>query len=191
MRVMGFRGPECTTCRRPDVGDIHRLLDEGGSIRGVAAKFGIGESTLRLHMKHRAPVHAATPPTAPATAARPKVPPAPPSPLAGRQRPPDSGALPLDDLEGRLRQLARTADKLREEVEDADLSPRDRGQILGQARATVESMAKIHMALSEGREEKLVAAPEWAALRERIVEILAPWPEARVALEDGLREEAA
>lgn len=185
---MGFRGPECSTCRRSDVGDIHRAIDGGDSIRGVASRYGIGESTLRLHLKHRQPA-----PAAPTSATKPKVPPAPPSPPAGRQRPPDSdrGALPLDDLEGRLRQLARTADKLREEVEDSELSPRDRGQVLNQARATVESMAEIHFKLVEGREEKIVASPEWAALKERIVEILAPWPEARVALEDGLREEAA
>lgn len=186
---MGFRGPECSTCRRSDVEDIHRALDGGDSVRGVARRYGIGESTLRLHLKHRQ----AASQTRPGTPQGSKPGPARQATSAGAQRPPDSdrGVLPLDDLEGRLRQLAASADKLRAEVEDSGLSPRERGQVLGQARDTVESMAKIHMKLSEGREEKFLASPEWAALKERVLDLLAPWPDARQALENGLREDAA
>lgn len=192
-------GPECKVCGDPRVGDIHRALDAGGGVNETARGYGFPPTTLKRHLRHRAPgpsgpvaspspVHDADRPTPPPVRQR-QAAPVQPEEDAGPSSPrrpsvPD-GDLPLDDLEGRLHQLARTADGLRRDAEEGTL--RERGAALGEARRTVESMHKIHEALAESRELRMIESDEWATLRGRVLEVLAPFPPARAALLEAMR----
>jgi len=181
--AMSVRGPECSTCNRPDVGDIHRALDAQESQRSVAKRFGINEATLRFHLKHREEREREKAAAAKAAARAPKAP--------DSSRRAAGGPIPLDDLESRIVQLADTADRFRKEVENAGYTPRERGQCLSQAVAAVRAMMETAEKLAEGRETRILSTPEWSALRGRLVELLAPFPEALAAVETGLREDVA
>jgi hypothetical protein len=169
--------PPCSVCAHPRHEDLHRTLEAGGGVNATARDFGLNPSTLKLHLKHR-PVKLTGQGSGPAgelTGQRPDEPPA------------DEGELPLGDLEGRLRQLVRTADGLRRDAEASDLPVRERAAALGQCRQTTAAAIDLHLELQEGRELALLQSPEWVALRARVLELLLPFPEARAALLEGLR----
>lgn len=195
-------------CRHPRLDDIHRALDAGEGLRAVARAFQTSPQSLTRHKPHRiaspspAPPAGDPAPPAPAEAkAAPNSPRAEPAPEGRREgdeldeprEPPDVGAAigtTAGGLLQRMRQLELTADKLRTEAESPGMTLRDRGQALGEARRTVESMAKIATALSKSREMAVLESEEWARIRSVVIETLRPFPEARVALLEGLRRYA-
>lgn len=160
---------ECSTCTHHRIEDIHRGLDAGDGVNATARAFGIPPATLKLHLKHR-------PVAAPARA---------PAPEADEPEP-VGGELPLGDLDGRLRQVTRTADRLRKEAEDGSLTPRERGAALGECRRTVETMIDLAERIAKGRETDLLKSAQWAELRSFLLETLLPYPKARAALVEAL-----
>ena len=171
--------------------DIHRLVDEQG-IRPAAKKHKIPEASLRLHLKHREtspaparrPAKPATPPEPPAASKAPPAPPAaplppPPEPTAAE---PD---LPLDDLDGRIRQLNRSADRLRVAAEHGPL--RERGAALNACRAATAEAVALAAKRDQGREPELLTSKAWVELRRELVEALVSFPDAAAAVAQVLR----
>lgn len=183
---------ECSTCARPDLGDIHRAIDAGGGINKTARIFKIPPATLKLHLRHRSEVDARrqrpeAPPSSPSPSSAPTPAPEPSKP-ARAEEPAASAVepdLPLGDLEGRIAQLARTADRLRVAAENGTL--RERGAALGEARRTVETLTDLHLRLSHGREADLLRSSQWVALRAVLLDALGPFPEAREAVTEAMR----
>jgi hypothetical protein len=179
---------ECSICAHARVQDIHRTLDAGDGVNATARAFGVSPTSLKRHLVHRSPP-GPTPLETTRSADRPAPANQPRDELdqadqAGPQAviEPD---LPLDDLEGRLHQVTRSADRLRVAAEAGTL--RERGSALGECRKTVETMMSLAEQLRRGRETALLQSAEWTALRTIILDALRLFPEARGALGAALR----
>jgi hypothetical protein len=175
---------------------MERVVNAGESVNKAARSFGVDRMTLTRHMAHaeertgnapEAPAPAPPPPAPPPEAPKaPQAPSAAPEPPSTPPPPADpEPELPLEDVEGRIRQLARAADRLRRDAEHGEL--RARGAALGEARRTVESMQELVKELAKGREERLVASDEWRRVKGVILDALKPFAPARDALLEALR----
>lgn len=177
-------GPSCSTCARTDLADVHRMVDTKG-VSAAARHYGIKKPTLILHLKHRQkpaePVPAPEPSPLPVEASAPVPPKAepPPAPLAAE------ADLPLDDIEGRIRQLARTADRLRVAAEHGTL--RDRGAALNACRAATAEAAELQAKRDQGREPDLLSSKAWQRVRRELVEALEAFPDAAAVVLQRLR----
>lgn len=142
----------------------------------MARAYGVDEKTIRRHGAHR---------TAQQTAKAIRPTPASEAPTEPQAAEAD---LPLGDVDGRIRQLARTADRLRAAAEAPGSTLRERGTALGEARRTVESMGALATARDKGREIQILQSPEWAEARKAVVAELGAVPGGLEAL---VRAEAA
>jgi len=161
-------GPPCSLCQRPDVADIEAAAKAQGN-RAAGRAFGIHEATIRKHLAH-----------VPKPKAKAEAAPAPPAP------PP--AALAPDDIDGRLRQLAETADTLRADASQPGAPLGVRGQALNACRSTTAEIAKLVAAREQGREPELLTSPAWLAVRKRIVDALVAFPEAARVVAGVMRE---
>lgn len=180
-------GPSCSTCARPDLADIHRAVD-ATNVSAAARRFGLVRPTLILHLKHRDESPAPARATAGLVQIQKGAPAeqVPPVPERPPPKPPLPGQLPLDDLDGRIQQLAGAADTLRAAASEGPL--RDRAVALNAARSTIATLAELHEKREQGREPELLTSKAWLTVRTAIVDELQSHPAALVAVAARLRQ---
>ena len=150
----------CTICTHPERHAIEREIVTGGSKRRIAAQHGLVESSVRRHAEAHLPVALLK---------------------AQDAREVAQG----DNLLADVRDLQRRTLRLLEKAEGGD-DLRAALTAIGVARANVELLARLLGELQDGAVINLTAAPEWAALRTRIIAALAPYPDARLAVAEAL-----
>jgi hypothetical protein len=162
----------CTVCSLSRLADLNRALDAGGGVNATARAFGVSPSALKRHLQHRAP-----PPEVP--------PPVPSEPVL----PTATLGAPTVGLLARLRALEKSADQLFKEGNVAkDVSLKDRGVIMGEARKTLQAMHQIAAEISKTANLRLVESADWAELQTFLLDALEPYPEASAAVVAAIEE---
>lgn len=155
----------CTVCQHPDRDAIDRALVAGEPAASVAARYRTESPPLgRMAVQRHKAEHL-------------------PAALALAQDAQE--AANADDLLAQLRGLQERTLALLDKAEQA-------GKLgtavmaVKEARGNLELLAKLLGDLDERPQVNLLIAPEWLALRERILAALAPYPDARLALAEAL-----
>lgn len=155
--------PKCRVCTHPERPEIDRQLAAGTSNPGIAAKYGMSRDSVRRHRdRHLSPALKA---------------------VATRRE--TQGAVKAAD---RAEQLYGKAEAILEAAEDAGQGQLALGAIK-ELRATVELLAKLSGELDERPQVNVVnvsASPEWLAIQSAMLEALASFPDARVAVAGAL-----
>ncbi len=146
----------CTICGHGERPAIDAALVAGEPLRNIAARFGTSATALFRHRAEHIP----------GTLALAKE--------AGE-------AAHADDLLGQLRDLQGRTMRILALAESGQDGPTAL-KAIGEARRNLELLAKLLGELRDGPTVNVLVAPEWQALRGRLVVALAPFPEARVAV---------
>ncbi|WP_155838708.1 hypothetical protein [Arthrobacter castelli] len=157
--------PRCTVCRHHDRPEIDRQLAGGASNLGTAEKFGMSKDSVRRHRER----HLSAALKAVAT------------------RRETQGAVKASD---RAEELYSKAQRILEAAEEAGQGQLALGAIK-ELRATVELLAKLSGELDERPQVNVLnvqSSPEWLAIQGRMLEALAPFPDARVAVAGALED---
>jgi len=150
----------CSVCTHPNRGEIDRALVAGGSLRGVAGQHGLNDSSVARHKADHLPRLLA-------------------------QAHDAADIAHADDLLTQLRDLqVRTLGLL----DQAETAGRLGTAVMAirEARGNIELLGRLMGEIDDRPQFNLVVAPEWLALRGRIVVALAPYPEARTAVAEAL-----
>lgn len=157
--------PRCTVCRHPDRPEIDRQLAGGMSNLGIAERWALSKDSVR---RHRA-THLSA------------------ALKAVQTKRETAGATKAVD---RAEHLYEKASKILEAAETEG-----QGQLalsaIKELRATVELLAKLSGELDERPQVNILnvaASPEWLATQGRMLEALAPFPEARLAVAGALQD---
>jgi len=111
------------------------------------------------------------------------------SELEDERRPPAAVEITEASIRVRAELLARDIDRMREEILDDDsATPLERGKVIQSCIASLTYLGKITGHTLEINESRILRLPAWQRIKEAIVEALKPWPEARRALADRLKE---
>lgn len=152
---------QCAVCRHPDRAAIEAALVDGASYRDVARRWGMHHSTVHRHKRHMVEAIAAA--------------------VTERQ------AVEVQHAHGvldRLQRLQWVAQKVLGEA----LRRKDRRTALaavGRVRELLALEAELTGQLRRGVSVDVAVvlrSPEWARVRQAIVDALAPYPEARDAV---------
>jgi hypothetical protein len=155
----------CTICRHPERGAIERALLAGEPYRAVARQFGVSKDALE---RHRAAGHVA-------------------DHLAQAHQ--AAQVAQADDLLAEVGALRAKAYSILLQAETAG----DLRTALQGIRTALECLTLLAKLLGELDERQrvqvnILALPEWRRTRTAIVRALAPYPEARLAVAQALRE---
>lgn len=146
----------CTICRHPDREVIDSQIVQGGSLRGIARHFAVGDDAITRHAKsHIAPMLVKAQAIVEVTQA---------DSLLDGMRSLQSKTLAMLDS-------AQTAKDLRTAL-----------MAVGEARRNFDLLARLLGELDERPQINILVSPEWQQLRGVILQALAPYPEARTAL---------
>ena len=162
----------CVVCERPDRERIDAVLAKGGKVAPVAREFNVARVTLSRHQKRCKPRVALS-----ATVDVPPIPPAAEGVLEPRS------LTELREIHNAALEVFRTA--------QTGLDSRGVAMILPQLRRNLELREKL--------EEKAATAPVFDALRDeeitrirdRVIGVLADFPDARDAVADAFRRDLA
>jgi len=155
----------CTICRHPERAALERELLAGEPYRGIARKFGVSEDALERHRHaghiaaHLARAHQA------------------------------AQVAQADDLLAEVQALRAKAYAILLQAEGAG----DLRTALQGIRTALECLTLLAKLLGELDERQrvqvnILALPEWRRARATIVRALEPYPEARLAVAQALRE---
>ncbi len=150
----------CTVCTHAERAAIDLLLVNGGSGNAVAAKYRVSEDAVVRHRARHLPAALAVATEAAAVAR-------------------------ADDLLGQVRDLQGKALGILAKAERAGDLRTALGAIR-EARGNLELLAKLIGQLDERPVVNLLVAPEYIAVRTRLLVALAPYPEARIAAAEAL-----
>ncbi|MGD1147393.1 MAG: hypothetical protein ABR961_05550 [Thermoanaerobaculaceae bacterium] len=146
----------CTVCTHPDRDAIDAALVGRDSYRGVARRFAVGPDAVERHAKAHLPTS-----------------------LAKAHE--VTEVTRADDLLAQVRELQAKAVTILETAErGGDL--RSALGAIREARSCVELLGKLAGELQDGVTVNILVAPEWLALRGRILTALQPYAEAQLAL---------
>lgn len=149
-------GRTCTVCQHPERHAIERALVAGGALRDIAGQYGLTKSAVERHKAEHLPVALVT--------------------AAGAEEVRQA----LDVLQ-QLKTINAAALMVLHDARaasDGELALKAIDRIHRQ----IELQAKLLGELDERPVVNVLVAPEWLALRGRIVGALARHPEARLAL---------
>lgn len=156
---------KCTVCGHDARETIDAELVRGSSVRSIAAQYRLSKSAVARHSREHIPQSLAKAAEAEAVTS-------------------------ADDLLSQVRDLHEEARGVLEEAKTKKDLRAANGAIrealrclslLGQLVGELESGTTVNVA-------NITMAPEWTALRTRLLEALAPWPEARAAAAQALME---
>lgn len=154
-------GRKCTVCEHEKAAEINRALLAGGSLRDIARRFAVSKDALFRHRQHL------------------------PAELVKAQEAKEIAQ--ADNLLGQLKDLQRrTLSILQAAEQDNDHATALKA--IREARGNLELLAKLLGELAERQVINILVAPEWISLRAVILAALEPYPEARLALAQTLRE---
>ena len=152
----------CTVCAHREREAIDAALAAGEPYRGIARRYTVSPDAVERHNKVHVPAAMALASEAAAVAHG-------------------------DDLLAQLRDLQARVVGLLDRAERAgDL--RAAVAAVGQARGCLELLARLLGELRDRPTVNLLLAPEWLAVRGRLLAALAPFPEARAAVAKALTE---
>jgi len=153
----------CTVCTHEQRDAIDRALVAGEAFRHIAARFGTSTAALVRHKTDHIPAHLAKAEEA-------------------------KSAAQADSLLDRLLTLSKeTAAILTEARTGKEKDNRLALLAIARAEKQLELQAKLLGELKEGATVNVLVLPEWLSLRALVLEALAPYPQARVAVADALR----
>ncbi|MGB9793340.1 MAG: hypothetical protein ACPLRU_02490 [Desulfofundulus sp.] len=152
---------KCTICEHPQVEEINKALLSGDSLRNIARQFAISKDALFRHRQH----------------------------------------LPADMVKAQEAEEVARADSLLDQVtelKDRALAILDKAEQAGdsrtallairEAKGCLELLAKLLGELHEQTTVNVLISPQWVSLRAVILQALEPYPEAKLALAQALRE---
>lgn len=155
----------CKVCSHPERPEIDQRIAEGASNPTVAAEFGVSKDSVRRHRDRHVSESLKA--------------------LSTRRE--TAGAVRATD---RAEELYVKARGILEAAETAG-----QGQLalaaIKELRATVELLAKLSGELDERPQVNVLnvqSSPEWLAIQAQMLEALAPFPDARVAVAGALEE---
>ena len=152
----------CTICRHPQRDQIDAALIAGDSYRALAERFSLSTTALSRHSQAHLPAI-----------------------LAQAQQAADVAR--GDTLLDQARDLQAKALGILQKAEDAN-DLRLALVAIREARGTLELLARLQGELQETTTVNvLVASPEWLSLRGAILQAVEPYPAARAALVEALR----
>ena len=152
----------CTVCDHPERHGIDEALVTGAPYRSVAKQFGLSESAVYRHKADHLP-----------------------SPLLKAREVEEAAR--ADDLLEQVRNLQAHALDILERAERAgDL--RTALAAISQARGNLELLGKLAGELDERPVVNVLLSPQWVTIRTTMLEALAAYPEARVAVAESLME---
>lgn len=150
----------CTVCRHPDERAINLALITGRAFREIAGQFGISKSALARHRIRCIPKDL----------------------VQARE---SRKVAEADMLLAEVCNLQRRATKILVQAEQAgDL--RTALSAIREARGSVELLARLAGELRETTQVNVLVTPEYQHLRGLIIQTLAPYPEARLAVASAL-----
>lgn len=152
----------CTICRHPNRRSIEKALLSGASLRSIAGQFRTTKTSfLRHKLKHL-----------------------PRSLLRAREA---REAVQADNLLANVCTLHRRAETILDRAEEAE-DHRTALSAIREIRGIVELLARMAGELRDGTKVSFIVSPDYQRLREAITTALAPFPEARLAVAEALRE---
>jgi len=152
----------CTICRHPQRDQIDAALIAGDSYRALAERFSLSTTALSRHSQAHLPAT-----------------------LAKAQQAADVAR--GDTLLDQARDLQAKALGILKKAEDAN-DLRLALVAIREARGTLELLARLQGELQDATTVNvLVASPEWLSLRGAILQAVEPYPAARAALVEALR----
>ena len=152
----------CTVCDYPERRGIDEALVNGTPYRSVAKRFGLSGSAVYRHKTEHLPAHL----------------------LKAREA---EEVAQADGLLEQARHLQTHALDILERAEKAgDL--RTALAAISQARGNLELLGKLAGELDERPVVNVLVSTEWVMIRTTMLEVLAPYPEARAAVADSLME---
>jgi hypothetical protein len=152
----------CTVCDHPERHGIDEALVTGAPYRSVAKRFRLSDSAAYRHKTEHLPAHL----------------------LKAREV---KEVAQADDLLEQVRNLQAHALHILERAERAgDL--RIALAAISQARGNLELLGKLAGELDERPVVNVLLSPQWVTIRTTMLEALAAYPEARVAVAESLME---
>ena len=152
----------CTVCDHPERHGIDEALVTGAPYRSVAKRFELSESAVYRHKTEHLPAHL----------------------LKAKEV---EEVAQADDLLEQVRNLQAHALDILERAEKAgDL--RTALAAISQARGNLELLGKLAGELDERPVVNVLLSPQWLTIRTTMLEALAAYPEARVAVAESLME---
>jgi hypothetical protein len=152
----------CTVCAHQARAMIDAALISGAPLRDIAGRHGVSKSSLERHKADHLPTHLA--------------------------KAKDAGEVArAEDL---LSQLCHLQGRTLKILESAEATGELRVALgaIGQARGNLELLAKLLGKLSDQPYVNVLVSAEWVQVRTAVVRALEPFPEARTAVAERLKE---
>ncbi len=154
--------PQSIICSHPEVDKINEALLRSEPFRAIAKRFGVSVTTLHRYKHNYLPAELSKAHEA-------------------------AEITRADNLLEQVQELQAKAINLLNQAEAAgDLRTALTG--VREARACIELLAKIQGELQQEGTVNITLAPQWVELRTLILQSLRPWPEARLALAQAVKE---
>jgi hypothetical protein len=155
-------GRKCSICEHESLEQINTLLLKGETYRKISERFSVSAAALSRH-KNQHIVKAMTKAQEAQEVAR------------------------ADNLLEQVQSLQSRAVAILSQAEAAgDLRTALTG--IREARACLELLAKLQGELQQEGTVNITLAPEWVQLRAIILQTLEPWPKARLAIAEAVKE---
>ena len=151
----------CSVCLHKSCNEINRLLLDGKSVRYIAEQYGFTASTVQRHKAHI------------------------PKKLAKAKEAKE--VTEADDLMSELLSLKSRALSLMDQAEAAQNYPAAISAI-GQARQVIETLAEVRGELDRRAIVNVNIIPVWVTIKAALFEALEPYPDARLAVSQKLKE---
>ncbi len=152
----------CTICDHPDREEIDNELVEGKPYRSIAKRFNVSAPATLRHKRSHLPAKLILAKKAKEAASADRI-------LAN-----------VCKLKSRTERIFRKAEK----AEDHRIAL----SAIRELRNTIELLAKLAGELKDGTTVNVLVTPEYRSLRTTIISTLAPYPEARVAVANALKD---
>ncbi|MGI6596813.1 MAG: hypothetical protein ACOX2T_03260 [bacterium] len=153
---------KCVVCEHEKINEINEALLAGETYRNIAKRFSVSISSLSRHKNQHIP-----------------------KAMTKAQE-----AQEVAQADNLLEQVQNLQAKALSILAKAEASGDLRTALTGirEARACLELLAKLQGELQQEGTVNITLAPEWLELRTVILQSLEPWPEARLAIAQAVKE---
>ena len=152
----------CTICDHSDLGQINKNLVDGLPLRTIADRWAVSKTALIRHKTKHLPA----------------------SLVAAKEAKEVASA---DTLLANVCKLQRRAERILRKAERAG-DHRTALAAIREVRSTIELLARLLGELREGTNVNILISPEYQRLRGNVIDALAPYPDARLAVASALRD---
>lgn len=152
----------CSICDHPQRDAIDNYLVEGGSYRSIAKQFDVSAPATLRHKRNHLPA----------------------SLVRAHEA---KQAASADNLLANVCKLQKRAERILRSAEKSG-DHRVALSAIRELRNTIELLARLAGELQEGTTVSVLISPEYQLMRTTIINTLAPFPDARVAVANALKE---